>query len=106
MTTLGPRVGKWPPPPRLQIPGAFIRRSDWSGANMTGADLRGTDAKNAVFVGVDFKDADLTGTNLQGADLTDAKNLTEDQLASAIIDDDTRLPSYIDRSRLAKAASN
>ncbi len=42
---------------------------------------------------------DLSGASL-GADLTEAKNLTLEQLAHAIIDSNTALPTYIDRAKL------
>ena len=89
--------------PAVNVRGAFIRRTDLSGADLTGADLSGADASGALFRGADFKDARLAGTVLNGADLTDARNLTEAQLASAVIDEHTRLPAYIDRTRLLEA---
>ena len=58
------------------------------------------DATNAVFRGADFDGALLDGAILRGADLTGAKNLTLQQLSSAIIDDKTALPAYIDREKL------
>jgi len=58
------------------------------------------DATNAVFRGADFQGALLDGAILRGADLTGAKNLTLEQLSSAIIDDQTALPTYIDREKL------
>jgi uncharacterized protein YjbI with pentapeptide repeats len=93
-------------PPKLDIHGAFVRRADLSGASLRGANMTGTDATNAIFRGVDFKDALLRRTVLRGADLTGAKNLTIEQLAEAVIDDDTILPSYIDRAKLRDAALN
>jgi uncharacterized protein YjbI with pentapeptide repeats len=92
--------------PRLDIHGAFIRRVDLSGASLRGANISGADATNASFRGVDFADAVLRGTVLRGADLTAAKNLTVEQLAEAIIDDETILPSYIDRARLPQSTSD
>jgi uncharacterized protein YjbI with pentapeptide repeats len=84
----------------LDIHGAFVRRTDLSGASLRGANMAGADATNAILRGADFSNAVLRGTILRGADLTDAKNLTIDQLSEAIIDDDTLLPSYIDRAKL------
>jgi uncharacterized protein YjbI with pentapeptide repeats len=91
--------------PRLDIRGAFVRRADLSGASLRGANISGADATNASFRGVDFAGALLRGTVLRGADLTGAKNLTIEQLAEAIVDDDTILPGYIDRARLRQSAS-
>jgi uncharacterized protein YjbI with pentapeptide repeats len=90
----------------LDIHGAFVRRADLSGASLRGANLVGADATNAVFRGADFEGALLTGTILRGADLTGARNLTVEQLSSAIIDDRTLLPGYIDRAKLLGAATS
>lgn len=92
--------------PALDVHGAFIRRTDLSGASLRGADLSRADASGAFFRNADFQGARLVGTILRGADLTGAVNLTEGQLASAVIDDQTQLPDYIDRKKLfAHAAS-
>lgn len=86
--------------PALDIHGAFVRKTDLSGASLREANLTGADATNAIFRNADFAGALLQGTILRGADLTDAKNLTIEQLSSAIIDDRTVLPNYIDRAKL------
>ncbi len=86
--------------PKLDIHGAFVRRTDLSGASLRYANLSGADATNAIFRGADFAGANLAGTVLCGADLSEAKNLTVEQLAVAVIDEKTVLPSYIDRTRL------
>ncbi|MBS7537890.1 pentapeptide repeat-containing protein [Ancylobacter lacus] len=85
---------------RLDIHGAFVRRTDLSGTSLRGANMAGADATNAVFRHADFAGAHLRGTILRGADLTGAKNLTVEQLAEAVIDDSTILPSYIDRDQI------
>jgi uncharacterized protein YjbI with pentapeptide repeats len=95
-----------PGAPTLDIHGAFVRRTDFSGASLRGANLSGTDATNANFRNVDFEDARLRGTILRGADLTGAKNLTLGQLSEAVVDDETILPSYIDRARLRELVSS
>jgi uncharacterized protein YjbI with pentapeptide repeats len=87
-------------PRTLDIHGAFVRRTDLSGASLRGANMAGADATNAVFRDADFKDAILEGTILRGADLTGPKNLTLEQLSSAVIDAHTILPSYIDRKKI------
>jgi uncharacterized protein YjbI with pentapeptide repeats len=88
---------------RLNIAGAVVRRTDWTLADLEQANLAGTDAAYARFRGANLKDAVLTGTILRGADLRDARNLTVEQLAAAVIDDATRLPAYIDRAKPAAA---
>lgn len=82
-------------PLHIDLSGTFIRRTDLSGANLEGANLSRADCKNVNFRAVNFKDTNLEGTNLIGADLTDARNLTREQLAMAIIDETTILPSYL-----------
>ncbi len=84
----------------LDLHGAFVRRTDLSGASLRGANMSKVDATNANFRGADFEGALLDGAILRGADLTGAKNLTLDQLSSAVIDSETVLPAYIDRSKL------
>ena len=84
----------------LDLHGAFVRRTDLSGASLRGANMIKVDATNAIFRGADFEGARLKGAILRGADLTGAKNLTLEQLSSAIIDDQTALPTYIDREKL------
>ena len=89
--------------PTLDLRGAFIRRTNLSGADLRGADLSQVDASGADFSHSDFAGTHLSSTNLKGADLTGARNLTMDQIASAIIDEHTRLPTYIDRDALSAA---
>jgi uncharacterized protein YjbI with pentapeptide repeats len=78
---------------KIDLSGAFIRRTDLSNANLKGANLSGADCANVNFRGANLQDAILDGTNLKGADLTGARNLTRSQLKRAIIDDRTILPS-------------
>jgi uncharacterized protein YjbI with pentapeptide repeats len=89
----------------LDLHGAFVRRTDLSGASLRGANMSKVDATNAIFRGADFAGARLDGAILKGADLTEAKNLTIEQLAQAIIDSHTTLPTYIDRAKLSPLAS-
>ena len=90
----------------LDIHGAFVRRTDLSGAMLRGANLTDADAANAIFRNADFDGALLKGTILRGADLTGAKNLTIEQLSAAIIDDNIILPKYIDRAKVRGALEN
>jgi uncharacterized protein YjbI with pentapeptide repeats len=84
----------------LDISGAFVRRTNLSGASLRGANLAGADATNANFRDADFEGAILDGTVLRGADLTGARNLTVQQLSRAIVDGKTILPAYIDQAAL------
>jgi len=88
------------PHPIVNLQGAFLRHTDLSNADLRRADLSRIDASGAAFRNSDFQDARLSGAILRGADLTGALNLTEAQLATAILDEHTRLPTYIDRQTL------
>jgi uncharacterized protein YjbI with pentapeptide repeats len=88
---------------RVDIHGAFVRRTDLSGASLVGANLSRADARGAIFRGTDFQDANLDGTVLIGADLSSARNLDIVQLMKAIFDETTVLPEYIDRHALFEA---
>lgn len=90
--------------PAVDLRGAFLRRTDFSGASLRNAELSGTDFSRADLRGADLAGARLIGTVLHGADLTAATNLTVDQLSLAIIDGETLLPDYIDRSALLRRA--
>lgn len=87
---------------RLDLHGAYLRGTDVSNTNLKGANLSGADFTEANFRGSDFKGANLSGTILRGADLTDATNLTEEQIAAAIIDDRTKLPVLAPEPAAAK----
>ena len=87
---------------KLDVHGAYLRRTDLSGANLEGANLRGANLTDAILRGANLKDAILKGTILRGADLTDAKNLTRAQLETAIIDDRTRLPALVADTPMVK----
>jgi uncharacterized protein YjbI with pentapeptide repeats len=82
-------------PLRIDLSRTFIRQTDLTGANLEGANLSYANCQNAIFRRVNFKNANLEGTNLKGADLSDARNLTHDQLAKAIIDKTTTLAVYL-----------
>ena len=88
----------------FNISGAILRRADLSKTRLDHANLKRADLTGTKFRGADFKDAKLDGAILIGADLTDAKNLTIEQLKSAIIDETTILPSYLDGHAVRSAA--
>ena len=77
---------------KLDVRGAFLRRTDLSSASLRGANLSGADFTNAILRGADLEGALLDGTVLKGADLTGAQNLTLSQLRKAILDERTKLP--------------
>ena len=86
--------------PRLNIEGAYVPGTSLRGAILHRANLSSANAEGADFRDADFSEANLRGTILVGADLTGARNLTVEQLQSAITDETTRLPDYIDRDSL------
>jgi uncharacterized protein YjbI with pentapeptide repeats len=77
----------------LDLSGAKVRRTNLSRANLTRANLSHADLTGANLKGANLAGAILTGTILRGADLSDVKNLTKEQLAVAVVDDTTILPS-------------
>lgn len=87
-------------PPLIDLRGAFIRYTDFSNAILRDGDLSNADLTGAKLRNSDFAGTRLNGAFLDGADLTGARNLTIAQLASAIIDEHTRLPAYIDRAKV------
>ena len=95
--------GRASEPHRFSFTGTVLRTLDFTGINLTEANLRQADARKTIFVRVNFFNADLTGADLRGADLSGARNLTVEQLQSAVIDETTKLPEYIDCSRLTIA---
>jgi uncharacterized protein YjbI with pentapeptide repeats len=79
----------------LDLSGARVRRTDLSKANLSRADLSHADLTGANLRGANLAGAILTGTILRGADLSGAKNLTREQLAAAVVDETTVLPSQL-----------
>ena len=72
--------------------GTVLRESDLRGSNLSHAYFREADLQRADLRGVDFEGTDLEDADLRGADLRDAKNLTREQLDTAVVDETTRLP--------------
>jgi uncharacterized protein YjbI with pentapeptide repeats len=62
-----------------------LRKSDLSHANFQGSKM----------IGTSFHVANIAGADLRGADLGYAAGLTCEQIKSAVIDENTRLPDYI-----------
>lgn len=94
-----------PEPFVLDLHGAFIRRTDLSGANLSNANLSNADCTGVNFRGANFRGTILKGTILRGADLTDARNLTPEQLAEALVDDTTLLPAHLLRKPATLSAT-
>jgi hypothetical protein len=91
---------------------AHLERANLRSAHLEGADLMlahldNADLKEAHMDGSDLFEAhlewaDLGGTCLKGAILRNAKGLTREQLAEAIIDEKTILPNYLQEPPAAK----
>jgi uncharacterized protein YjbI with pentapeptide repeats len=79
---------------------ASISRADLQGANLRNANLISTklnfsNLRKADFSNANFFKADLSNAILNGANLVSGINITCDQIESAVIDKNTRLPDYI-----------
>ncbi|MGM7635357.1 pentapeptide repeat-containing protein [Bacillus sp. Hm123] len=87
--------------------GKTCRGVDWVGKNLKGKDLRTTDLRGAYLIAADLRNADLRGVDFIGADLRDANLnganlstgmfLTQMQINSAKGNDQTILPSHLQR---------
>ncbi len=75
---------------KAHLEGAYLFRAHLEEAFFSGAHLEG-----AVLVAAYLKGVDLTGANLKGANLEWAKGLTKEQIDSAIIDKNTKLPDNL-----------
>jgi uncharacterized protein YjbI with pentapeptide repeats len=82
----------------LDLSGAKVQRTNLSHTNLTRANLSNADLTGADLRGANLAGAILKGTILRGADLSGVINLTEQQLADAVIDEATILPEQF-RSR-------
>ena len=68
------------------LSGAFLTGADLSGADLSGANLAGADLRDTILIGANFLIADLHCAILAGTNLLGARNLTTEQLDSAICD--------------------
>lgn len=94
----------------LISPTASLLRANLDGANMTRANLShtvigdgipGPTAPASLGRAV-MRKANLEGALLKGADLRHVIGLTQEQIDSAVIDDDTRLPSELRHTQAAE----
>jgi Pentapeptide repeats (8 copies) len=79
---------------------AILSHADLHGAYLTDTNLSDTDLSQADLcqansINTDFTNANLSHSRLFGADLSRSKNLTQDQLMVAIINEHTKLPDYL-----------
>jgi hypothetical protein len=85
-----------------QLQGAHLSRAQLqeaylSKARLQGADLRGAQLQKADLGEAQLQKAYLLEAQLQGTDLTAVANLTQDQLNTACIDENTKLPEGLTR---------
>jgi Pentapeptide repeats (8 copies) len=84
-------------------------RQDLIAANLRGADLTGVSLRGSRLIGADLRRAnlrrsdllgvDLRGADLRGAQLAESLFLTEPQLAAAVGDGRTTIPTFVRRPR-------
>jgi uncharacterized protein YjbI with pentapeptide repeats len=95
---------------RADLRGADLREANLIMADLCLADLRGVDLRWANLLGADLRGANLCGAELRGANLCGTElrgvvGLNEDQIRSAIIDENTMLdPEFDDLKREILAA--
>lgn len=70
---------------------ACLARANLAGADLSGANLSGADLRNATLTDANLLVADLNQAVLIGANLLGVRNLTPQQLSSAIYDNTTQL---------------
>ena len=78
------------------LSGACLADADLTDADLSGANLSSADLRNALLEGTNLLVADLNNTILTGADVLGARNLTTQQLYSAIYDSSTQLDGDLD----------
>lgn len=86
-----------------RLDAALVENADFTGAKLVGANLRlieyvkgvkfrNVDATGAIFRYASLRGVDFRGANLSGADFTRARGLSNEQLAMACGDKETKLP--------------
>ncbi len=78
------------------LSGAILTGANLADADLTGANLSRADLRDAVLTGANLQVADLQGAILIGANLLEARNLTPQQVSTAIYDSTTRLDEPVD----------
>jgi uncharacterized protein YjbI with pentapeptide repeats len=82
---------------RAYLRGANLQGANLSRANLFAADLFAADLRWANLRGANLSMANLRGANLQETRLTGAKHLTQDQLNTACVYENTQLPEGLIR---------
>jgi uncharacterized protein YjbI with pentapeptide repeats len=79
--------------------GANLRYSILSTVHLEGADLAKADLRDAELEGTYLDRANLTGADLRGVNLKTVLGLTRAQIESALTDDKTQLPPYLEAQK-------
>ena len=79
------------------LEGADLSDADLGGARLDGANFTRADLSRATLDRADFAGACLVEANLCGTQLIEARNLTQEQINSALGDAYTRLPPHLTR---------
>ncbi len=90
------------------LEGASFRKAHLEGTRLRRAVLRQADFSRSYLYDARLAGSDMTGANLdnahlEGVDLTDVIGLTHNQLSTTVIDEHTKLPAYLLRSRNYRA---
>ncbi len=75
---------------KADLEGAYLWKANLAGANLTEANLEGSNLE-----GSNLKGANLQQANLVNTDLRKVVGLTQQQLSTAIYDETTQLPDYL-----------
>src|SRR2546423_1865065 len=78
------------------LSGAFLTGADLTGADLSGANLAGADLRDTTLTSANFLIADLHSAILAGTNLLEVRNLTTEQIDSAIYDSSTLLETEVD----------
>jgi hypothetical protein len=87
---------------QANLQGAYLWQANLQEAFLYDANLQGANLREANLQRADLLYTNLRGADLGGADLGGVENLTKEQVASARIDADTKLPDYLQPPQPAK----
>jgi hypothetical protein len=74
---------------------ATLFEANLSDADLSEADLREANVREANLSGAVLREANVREADLSGADLSSVEGLTQEQLDSAVMDENTKLPEYL-----------
>ena len=95
----GISLTRWGPFLKPDFSGANLQHANLYIADLSGADLSKADLRHADLDGTSLHGANLTGADLRGVNLTTVVGLTREQVESALIDDKTKFPSYLETQK-------